>query len=242
MSENQEAERETVWLVMMNGISSGFVYTSRQAARDQCSECQEAVAFVPRAAFAAERERADELQRQLAEAQKDVRKWKASFDAQSSDYQRLANEVGDKDDAIERLGDIGRLVGCDHHDYSDGRLQLVNCVEQAIDGLERQIEALTARAEQAEADCAVKTKALSYVKMYGGHGEIEFSEDAGKSVSFFVEKALDVNSGAAILAELRELRAALETIASYDSGNGCCEYGCDTPTIARDALEKGGAK
>jgi hypothetical protein len=29
---------------------------------------------------------------------------------------------------------------------------------------------------------------------------------------------------------------ALKTIASYDSGNGCCDYGCDTPTIAKEAL------
>jgi len=32
-------------------------------------------------------------------------------------------------------------------------------------------------------------------------------------------------------------RKALEEIAKYDSGNGCCTYGCDTPTVAKEALK-----
>ena len=37
-------------------------------------------------------------------------------------------------------------------------------------------------------------------------------------------------------AENKRLREALEKIARYDSGNGCCTYGCDTPTIAKITL------
>lgn len=38
-------------------------------------------------------------------------------------------------------------------------------------------------------------------------------------------------------AEVARLREALETIAGYSRLNGCCPYGCDTPTIAKNALE-----
>ena len=31
-------------------------------------------------------------------------------------------------------------------------------------------------------------------------------------------------------------RAALHEIAAYDSGDGCCQFGCDTPSIAAKAL------
>lgn len=48
-------------------------------------------------------------------------------------------------DAVERLREIGKATGCDHVDDSDGRRQLVNCVEQVIDAAE-------ARATAAEAE------------------------------------------------------------------------------------------
>lgn len=38
---------------------------------------------------------------------------------------------------------------------------------------------------------------------------------------------------------LRCLKTAIEgllEIYKYDSGNGCCDYGCDTPTIAENLL------
>lgn len=35
-----------------------------------------------------------------------------------------------------------------------------------------------------------------------------------------------------------ELEKALESIRSYDTGSGCCVYGCDTPSIAAQALNK----
>ena len=36
-----------------------------------------------------------------------------------------------------------------------------------------------------------------------------------------------------------DYQKALLTIASYDSGNGCCQFGCDCPTIAKEALKIG---
>jgi hypothetical protein len=36
-----------------------------------------------------------------------------------------------------------------------------------------------------------------------------------------------------------ELKTALETIGNYDTGDGCCPYGCDCPVIAKAALESG---
>lgn len=35
------------------------------------------------------------------------------------------------------------------------------------------------------------------------------------------------------------LREALKEIANYDIGNGCCQFGCDCPDIARRALGRG---
>jgi len=32
---------------------------------------------------------------------------------------------------------------------------------------------------------------------------------------------------------------ALRRIAYYDHGSGCCAYGCDTPSIAQQALKEG---
>ena len=37
--------------------------------------------------------------------------------------------------------------------------------------------------------------------------------------------------------QVGELQKTLETIAKYDAGTGCCPYGCDTPTIAKNALK-----
>jgi len=39
--------------------------------------------------------------------------------------------------------------------------------------------------------------------------------------------------------EVERLKDSLEEIKSYDKGDGCCVYGCDTPTIAKQALEGG---
>jgi len=60
-------------------------------------------------------------------------------------------------------------------------------------------------------------------------------------VSNRLEEALERADKAEKRAEAAELqvesyRKALEEIAKYDSGNGCCTYGCDTPTIAKAAL------
>jgi len=35
------------------------------------------------------------------------------------------------------------------------------------------------------------------------------------------------------------LRDAMRRIANYDQGSGCCAYGCDTPSIAQQALKEG---
>lgn len=50
-----------------------------------------------------------------------------------------------------------------------------------------------------------------------------------------------LRAGQADLAPSRAdvLREALEQIALYDVGNGCCTYGCDTPAIAKAALLPG---
>ncbi len=40
----------------------------------------------------------------------------------------------DHADVWERLRDIGRLIGCDHAEGPDGRLNLLRCVEQTLDG------------------------------------------------------------------------------------------------------------
>lgn len=46
-------------------------------------------------------------------------------------------ELNSMQDAVERLRDIGKVVGCDHVDDPDGRLSLINCVESTIDELHR---------------------------------------------------------------------------------------------------------
>lgn len=51
---------------------------------------------------------------------------------------------------------------------------------------------------------------------------------------------MNVRTLGEIEAELSLLRKALEEIAKYDSGNGCCPYGCDAPTIAIVALAQKG--
>lgn len=44
-------------------------------------------------------------------------------------------------------------------------------------------------------------------------------------------------------ARVRVLEEALHVIASYDRrGTGCCDFGCDTPTIAKKALAPGGRR
>jgi hypothetical protein len=42
--------------------------------------------------------------------------------------------LDDMADAVECLRGIGKLVGCGHVDDPDGRRQLVNCVERALNG------------------------------------------------------------------------------------------------------------
>lgn len=42
----------------------------------------------------------------------------------------------------------------------------------------------------------------------------------------------------ALRADKQVLVDALKAIQKYDNGQGCCDYGCDTPTIAREALAK----
>lgn len=50
---------------------------------------------------------------------------------------------------------------------------------------------------------------------------------------------------AALLGKIEAMRRALEEIASHDKdsshGPGICPYGCDTPWIARNALDKTGS-
>lgn len=84
------------------------------------------------------------LTQQRDDARKDAANWKHSFEAQNSELQRLAHDAEDKDDAIERLAEIGRAIGCDHHGDPDGRSRLVSCVEETIANFEQQL------AEQAE--------------------------------------------------------------------------------------------
>lgn len=57
-------------------------------------------------------------------------------------------------DAVERLRDIGRATGCDHVDDPDGRLKLVNCVEEVIAKAESERDAAAARLAEVEADLA----------------------------------------------------------------------------------------
>lgn len=48
--------------------------------------------------------------------------------------------------------------------------------------------------------------------------------------------------GEALLARIVTMETALREIATYDEnskyGEGCCDYGCDTPSIAQAALSK----
>jgi hypothetical protein len=50
----------------------------------------------------------------------------------SSKQQLAIEDLQDMSDAVERLRDIGRVIGCDHVDDPDGRLNLVRCVETTI--------------------------------------------------------------------------------------------------------------
>lgn len=57
--------------------------------------------------------------------------------------QRQQDEIGELNgmaDAVERLRDIGRVVGCDHVDDPDGRRQLVNCVDQEFARLQADLD------------------------------------------------------------------------------------------------------
>ena len=40
--------------------------------------------------------------------------------------------AGERDEMLARIREIGNAVGCGHTDDSDGRLQLVNCVQEQV--------------------------------------------------------------------------------------------------------------
>jgi hypothetical protein len=65
---------------------------------------------------------------QLCDLQRENDRLRQFVSRQTEEIQSLH----DMADAVERLREIGRATGCDHVDSSDGRSQLVNCVEQVI--------------------------------------------------------------------------------------------------------------
>ncbi len=53
-----------------------------------------------------------------------------------SQQQTAIEDLNDMADAVERLRDIARVIGCDHVDGPDGRLALVRCVDASFADLE----------------------------------------------------------------------------------------------------------
>jgi len=71
--------------------------------------------------------------------------------------------------------------------------------------------------------------------------DYEYNDDKGYSEDIcgpFCDGVLSQQSKITKLqAESDALKAALQKIADYDhDGTGCCVYGCDTPSIAKQAL------
>ena len=64
---------------------------------------------------------------------------------------------------------------------------------------------------------------------------LESRQNRGMTLEFSIRLCRELER------ENARLRERLEQIASYDEtsphGEGCCDYGCDAPGIARDALE-----
>jgi transcription initiation factor IIE alpha subunit len=61
------------------------------------------------------------------------------------------------------------------------------------------------------------------------------SDRFGRSIARLADAEID-----RLRTENKRLREALETISKYSDNSrffGCCPYGCDTPSVARAALE-----
>jgi len=48
-------------------------------------------------------------------------------------YERLAQITAERDEMLERIREIGRIIGCNHTDDPDGRQVLVRCVRESLD-------------------------------------------------------------------------------------------------------------
>jgi hypothetical protein len=70
----------------------------------------------------------DALKAQIVDANREVESLRRI------DRQRCEelDELREMSDAVERLRDVGKVIGCDHVDSADGRLALVKCVEECF--------------------------------------------------------------------------------------------------------------
>jgi len=72
--------------------------------------------------------------------------------------------------------------------------------------------------------------------------ELELAAERAECLEQARLNGMGAEREAALLGKIEILRRALEEIASYDRGSkhgeGICPYGCDTPWIAKTALDK----
>lgn len=108
---------------------------------------------------------------------------------------------------------------------------------------DRLAQALTAviklfEGDSAEAD-VLENEVSAHVEE--SYGEYSYKDSCIKELTACKSGALALRALPKVMAEVERLRAALEMIAKYDDGvrDGICPYGCDTPNIARAALNEG---
>lgn len=105
---------------------------------------------------------------------------------------------------------------------------------------DRLAQALTAVIKLFEGDSAEAGVLKDEICSWRGSGDLA-EHDVKYIIPAMESGALALRALPKVMAEVERLRAALEMIAKYDDGvrDGICPYGCDTPNIARAALNEG---
>lgn len=122
----------------------------------------------------------------------------------------------------------------------------MNIIEQAAIALQ-EIDAELALAEKATVGPWTLGKGVKTIREQGKAGPYGFVARTHLAGEFCPRNDKEKNDNASFIAAartvcptaLRCLKTAIEgllEIYKYDSGNGCCDYGCDTPTIAENLL------
>lgn len=85
----------------------------------------------------------------------------------------------------------------------------------------------------------IKDKGPHFIIYDVNHVEKETAEADTRFPGMDIDAAFIASARTVCPTALRMLKTAIEgllEIYKYDSGNGCCDYGCDTPTIAENLL------